>query len=88
MLSSYKKKLDESFVIKDMMAFRNAPGMMHIDRLFETYPELFCSILEKIYRVDGTPRDRMLKLLVKEARKKAGTGALLKDGFKIGRALL
>jgi electron transfer flavoprotein-quinone oxidoreductase len=87
-MSMYKKKLYESFVIKDMIAFRNAVGMMHIDRLFETYPELICNILEKIYRVDGTPRDRMLRLLMKEARKKMTTRDLLADGVRIGRALL
>lgn len=88
MMSLYKKKLYESFVIKDMMAFRNAVRMMHIDRLFETYPELVCNIFERIYRMDGTPRDRMLRLLIKEARRKVGTRKLLADGFKIGRALL
>jgi electron transfer flavoprotein-quinone oxidoreductase len=87
-LSLYPKKLNDSFVIKDMTTFRNATGMMEIDRLFETYPELVCNIFEKMFRVDGTPRDRILKLLLKEAGKKTNTLELLKDGFKIGRALL
>jgi electron transfer flavoprotein-quinone oxidoreductase len=88
MLAMYKKKLEDSFILKDMLTFKNAVGMMHIDRLFETYPELACSVFEKIYRVDGVPRDKMLKLLRKEAAGKVKTRDLLSDGIKIGRALL
>lgn len=88
MLSIYKKKLDASFVMKDMMTFKNAVGMMHIDRLFGTYPELVCSIFEKIYRVEGIPKDRLLKLIRKEASGKVKMTELLYDGIKMGRALL
>ena len=88
MFSGYKKKLADSFILKDTMTFRNAAGMMHIDRLFETYPELVCNVFEKIYRVEGLPRDKMLKLLRKEAAKKVKVKDLLSDGIKMGRALL
>jgi electron transfer flavoprotein-quinone oxidoreductase len=87
-LSLYKKKLDHSFIIKDMRTFGEAVSMMHIDRLFEDYPELVCGIFEKIYRVDGQPRDKMLKVARKSALGKIKTVDLLADGIKIGRALL
>jgi electron transfer flavoprotein-quinone oxidoreductase len=80
--------MEDSFVIKDMKTFSKAVDMMHIDRMFETYPDLVCRIFEKMYRVEGIPRDKMLKLMRKEARGKIGTRQLLSDGFKIGRALL
>lgn len=88
MLSLYSKKLDDSFVIKDMCTYKNAVEMMHIQRLFATYPHIVCSILEKMYRVDGVPRDKMLKLIRKEILKNIKTGDLISDGIKIGRALL
>jgi electron transfer flavoprotein-quinone oxidoreductase len=88
MLSSYKEKLENSFIIKDMKTFRNAVDMMHIDRLFQTYPQIVCSIFEKMYRVDGTPRDKFLTLIKKEALKKVKTRDLISDGIKMGRALL
>ena len=88
MLSLYKKKLDGSFVIKDMNTYKNAVGMMHIERLFQIYPHIVCSILEKMYRVDGVPRNKMLKLIKKEILKNVKTGELISDGIKIGRALL
>ncbi len=87
-LSLYKKKLDDSFIIKDMKTFRNAVGMMHMERLFQAYPQVLAGILEKLYRVDGTPRSKLLRLARKEALKKVGLTNLVADGIKIGRALL
>jgi electron transfer flavoprotein-quinone oxidoreductase len=88
MLSLYKKKLDDSFIIKDMTTFKNAVDMMHMERLFQTYPEIICNILEKIYRVEGTHRSKLLRLARKEALAKVGLKDLISDGIKIGRGLL
>ena len=87
-LSLYKKKLDESFVIKDMKTFKNAAGMMHLERLFQTYPRIIANIMEKVYKTDGTPRSKLLRLARKEALKEMGITRLIADGFKIGRSLL
>ena len=88
MLSLYKKKLDESFVIKDMKKFNKSVDMMHIDRLFGTYPQVLANIMERMYRVDGTPRPGLLGLARREALKEVGLKNLVSDGIKIGRALL
>lgn len=88
MLSLYKKKLDDSFIIKDMRTFKNAVDMMHLERLFQSYPQILANILEKIYRVDGTPRSKLLRLARKEALAKLGLKDLISDGIKIGRAWL
>jgi electron transfer flavoprotein-quinone oxidoreductase len=87
-LSLYKKKLDESFVIKDMKTFKNAAGMMHTERLYRTYPQIIANIMEKIYRADGKPRSKLLRLARREALKEVGLKGLVSDGFKIGRSLL
>jgi electron transfer flavoprotein-quinone oxidoreductase len=88
MLSLYKKKLDESFIMKDMKTFKNAVGMMHLERLYQTYPRVLADILEKMYRVEGVPRSKLLRIARKEALKEVGLKGLIADGFKIGRALL
>jgi electron transfer flavoprotein-quinone oxidoreductase len=88
MLSRYKKKLEQSFVIKDMKTFKNAAGMMHMNRLYQTYPKLLTSIMQKMYRTSGTPRLKLWRLIRKEALKEAGLRNLIADGFKIGRSLL
>ena len=88
MLSLYKKKLDDSFVIKDMKTFKNAVGMMHMERLSQAYPRVLAGILENIYRVEGKPRSKLLHLARREALKEIGLKGLVSDGIKIGRALL
>jgi electron transfer flavoprotein-quinone oxidoreductase len=87
-LASYKKKLYDSFVIRDMKTFKNAVGMMHMERLFEAYPQLLTGIFEKLYRVDGSPRPGLFRLTRREVMKIIGLRRLVSDGIRIGRALL
>jgi electron transfer flavoprotein-quinone oxidoreductase len=87
-LAAYKKKLEASFVIRDMKTFRNAAGMMRLERLFEVYPRVLAGIFEKMYRVEGAPRSKLLRLVRREALREVGLKDLLADGFKIGRGLL
>ncbi len=88
MLSLYRKNLDDSFIIKDMKTFKNATGMMRMDRLSGKYPRLLADILENVYRVDGAPRSKLLRLVRKEALKEVGLKDLASDVIKTGRALL
>ena len=88
MLSQYRKKLKDSFVMKDMMTFKGAVAMMHTDRLFQTYPQIISGLMEKIYRVDGVPRSKLLHLVRKEALSRVGIKDLISDGIRIGKALL
>ena len=88
MLALYKKQLDESFVMKDMKKFNKSVDMMHIDRLYKNYPQVLSDIMEKIYRVDGTPRTGLLRLARREALKEIGLKDVITDGIRIGRALL
>jgi len=61
---------------------------MHQKRLFQTYPRVIADIMEKLYRVEGVPRSKLLRLARKEALKEVGLKGLVSDGIKIGRALL
>ncbi len=87
-LSKYKEKLENSFILKDMKTFKNAAGMMHLERLFQTYPQVLAEIMEKVYHTGGVPRSKLLRLARREALKKVGLTDLISDGFKIGRSLL
>ncbi len=88
MLSLYKKKLHDSFVLKDMKTFKNAARLMRLDRLYRTYPKLLSEIMEKMYRAGGQPRSKLLRLVRREALKEVGLKNLIADGYRIGRALL
>ena len=61
---------------------------MRVERLYQTYPEIICNILEKIYRVEGIPRSKIMKLARREALDKVNLKDLIADSIKIGRGLL
>ena len=83
----YKERLDFSWVMKDLKGFRNAPKMLHIDRIYNEYPELVCSMMEHIYRIDGTPKTSIPKLVLKEVKEKVGLKNAISDALTAWRAL-
>ncbi|MDR1241998.1 MAG: FAD-dependent oxidoreductase [Deltaproteobacteria bacterium] len=86
-LSSYKTRLEQSFVLKDLHTHKNAPDFMeHTHRMYKEYPELTADALTALFKVDGTPSRLLLKKMLPLARK-AGIFNLLKDGFNGTRAL-
>jgi electron transfer flavoprotein-quinone oxidoreductase len=87
-LSAYGRKLAASFVLKDMRTFGGAVEMMHLDRLYRSYPELISAILERVYRVDGLPRERLIKLARRQAAGKVRATDLISDGLKVRKGLL
>jgi electron transfer flavoprotein-quinone oxidoreductase len=86
-LSVYKKLLEESYVIKDLKLYRKAPHMLHNNRIYQEYPELMCSFMENIYKIEGAPKANLTKLFLKSAKEKVGLGNLLADGFSAWRSL-
>lgn len=86
-LATYKKLLEESYVIKDLKLFRKAPHMLHNNRIYQEYPEMMCSFMENIYKIEGAPKQSVTKQFLKAAKEKVGLGNLLADGFSAWRSL-
>lgn len=86
-LANYRKLLEESYVLKDLKLYRRTPEMLHNDRIYTKYPELVCSIMDEIYRIDGTPKDSMTKLLLRKVKEKIGLKNALSDIYKGWRSL-
>ncbi len=80
-LAVYRRLLEESYVLKDLKLYKQVPHMLHNDRIYRQYPELVCCLMDKIYRIDGTPKQTMSKLLLAEAREKIGLKNLLADVY-------
>ena len=81
-LSSYRRRLEDSFVLRDMQTHKNAPAFIeHTGRLYKEYPELVSGIFGEVFTVDGAPSRLTWKKALPHLRK-AGLFALLKDGFK------
>jgi len=55
-LSSYRRKMEESFVLRDMKTFAKAPMFMNSPRIYEIYPEMLTRVMEAIYRQDAKPK--------------------------------
>ncbi len=48
-LSVYERLLEESFIVKQLRKFRNAPKMRENRRLYSTYPELLNSVMGQLF---------------------------------------
>ncbi len=86
-LKHYKTRLDLSWVMKDLKGFRNAPKMLHINRIYNEYPEMVCSMMEHLYRIDGTPKTSITKLILREVKEKVGLKNAISDALTAWRAL-
>jgi electron transfer flavoprotein-quinone oxidoreductase len=64
-LSSYKRLLEESFVLEDLKNFRETPAVLSNERFFRHYPELAGSLLKEIYTVPADPKGRLYPTLRK-----------------------
>lgn len=55
-LSRYESLLRETFVLRDLGTYKKAPGFLTNPRLYSTYPDLACDLMERLLAVDGGPR--------------------------------
>jgi electron transfer flavoprotein-quinone oxidoreductase len=62
-LSYYHELLKRSFVLKDLETFKKAPHFLENPRMYTTYPELACNLMEKIFTNDGQPRKKTWQLI-------------------------
>jgi electron transfer flavoprotein-quinone oxidoreductase len=88
-LKHYQELLKNSFVLKDLETYKNAPAFMEqTTRIFTTYPQLLDNILYKIFTVDGTPAQHLLPMVMGELKKNnVSIFDLARDGIKGVRAL-
>ena len=86
-LEEYRRLMNDSYVLKDLKLYRKAPHMLHNDRIYNEYPEMVCSLMEQVYRIDGAPKENMTKLILKTAREKVGLNNIAADVFGAWRAL-
>ena len=66
-LAGYERALRAHNVLTDLEAFSRAPLYLKNERLFDVYPRLLIDLAERIYRVDGTARERLVDTVLREA---------------------
>lgn len=75
-LAAYERFLRNRNVLTDIERFAKAPLYLKNERLFDLYPRLLIEIAERVYRVDGTGKERLLDVVLDQA--KSGDIAKLK----------
>ena len=86
-LESYRRTLEDSFVFRELRAFRGYPEAFHNPRLYGTYPEIVSSLMHRAFLTDGSGRPHLRKLLTESLRGRASMTRLARDAWKLSSAL-
>lgn len=84
-LSIYESLLKESFVLKDLNTFKNAPRFLDNPRIFTLYPQTACDVIEKLMLIEDKPKKKMSSTVFREIRSKLGLLSILKDALRAFR---
>jgi len=81
-LQSYKKYMEECFVLRDMKQYRKFPHFLEdTPRMFSVYPNMAIDIMSDMFVMDGQPAKPLMKKMITHV-KKIGFWNLAKDGWK------
>ncbi|KXS37098.1 MAG: electron transfer flavoprotein-quinone oxidoreductase [Candidatus Frackibacter sp. T328-2] len=88
MLSSYKEKLDDSFVMKDMDKYKDASAFFATNpHFFEIYPKLANEALHELLVVDGKPKRQKQRKILEKVKDKRSYFGIAKDLFNAWRVM-
>jgi electron transfer flavoprotein-quinone oxidoreductase len=83
-LSLYKTLLEESFILKDFTAFKEAPDLFGNPRFFSHYPEMIGGIFKDLYTVGDQPKEGIYATL-KRRMSFSEVWSILKDMIAVRR---
>ncbi|MDR3516802.1 MAG: FAD-binding protein [Azospirillaceae bacterium] len=86
-LAEYRRRLDETFVMKDLKKYRKIPAFLHRNKqIFGLYPKLFAGAAQTWLRVDGIDKRTKEKEILKSFRKGRTLPGLIGDAFNFARS--
>lgn len=77
-LSKYETLLGDSFVLKDLRAYRNMPRFLDNPRLYGRYPEMACGAFERLMTFGAGPKEGIRDFMCAELRG-LEYGSILRD---------
>ena len=87
-LSSYEKKLRNSFVIEDLKKFRRFPVLAEkCPELVREYPEVLAEITTRYFEIGEKPKQIIEREIIRMWRKKLGIVKFGKNMFNVARAM-
>ena len=70
-LSGYARRLEDSFVIKDLKTFRKWPHVMEEwDAMFNDYPTMAAEVFNAMFSVDGRPQEPLRRRIMPIIKKR------------------
>ncbi len=70
-LSGYKRRMEDSFVIKDLKTFRKWPHVMEEwDAMFSDYPTMVAEVFNAMFSVDGRPQEPLRRRIMPIIKKR------------------
>jgi electron transfer flavoprotein-quinone oxidoreductase len=86
-LRDYQTKLSQSFVMKDLVKYRDMPSVFHDNnQFFTTYPNLVSQAAKTMLTVDGIDKKTKERDIMSSFRKSRSLPGLVGDAFKLWRA--
>ena len=68
-LAGYRRRLDESWVMKDLAHYRDTVHFLRTNREFvDDYPKLTVELLRNYFTIDDTPKPEVRKRLIRKVR--------------------
>lgn len=86
-LSLYRKKLEDSYVMKDLRNFQGAVQFLHSEEMFTSVPKVVNEFGRQFFTIDNKPTDKTPKMLRNAVKKHSSLWSLLKLGIKGARSL-
>ena len=71
-LAGYRRRLEDTFVLRDHRKLRRAPSLVLSDRVQHLYPDMIANTVERMFRVDNPAPKPGLRRILNEERRRAG----------------
>ncbi len=86
-LKEYRKKMDDSYVMKDIKGFQDAVHLLHTDVMQNKVPNLVCDFGRQFFSIKNEPTPKSEKMLLGAIKRHSSLWELAKLGFKARKSL-
>ncbi len=87
-LSLYRKKLEESFILKDMEDHKDIEDKVRENReILTVYPRLLNEAAHEYFLVDGMPKRDHQRRIIRRIRQERGFFRMIKDAISLRKAI-
>ncbi len=87
-LALYRKKLEESFILKDMDDHKDIEDQVRANRdILTVYPKLLTDAAHEYFLVDGLPKRDHQRRIIKSIRRQRGFFQMFKDAYRLRHAI-